>query len=440
MRNLLRVLALAALALVAVPLASINREPAPPADPAQAAVEHCGGPDGDRLRRCYDNLLLERVRAEGARPALDLLDRIAARDPRVRRDGHMYAHGIGIAALSSPDRVGAVFASCTPGWQSGCYHGVIQSYFLATRSGAGELGTARVDALCDPWRGEGGNPWLLFQCTHGLGHGLTMFHGHDLPRALASCDLLSRPGERDNCYGGAFMENIVNATEPHHAAAPAAQSAQAAQPAAGGHDAHGDHGDHGAHGGHSGHGQAAAAAERYRALDPSDLHYPCSTVAPKYLDACYTIQTAAMLHHTRQDVARTAQECGRAPERVRRTCFISLGRDVSTIAATNYREAVRLCGLAEEDFQPACHIGVVQAVINMDARPEAGMAYCRFVPAGGSKRSCYDVAGRQALLLVDGEARRERACRRAEADFVHVCLGRNPEVGEPITVEVRRRG
>ena len=47
-----------------------------------------------------------------------------------------------------------------------------------------------------------------------------MFHGHDLPRALASSDLLSRPGERDNCYGGAFMENIVNATEPHHADRP----------------------------------------------------------------------------------------------------------------------------------------------------------------------------------------------------------------------------
>src|SRR5688500_702172 len=269
MRNLFRVLAVTALALVAVPLATIGGKPAAaPPDPARAAVERCRGPDGDRLRSCYESLLLDKVRAEGARPALDLLDRIAALDSRARRDGHMYAHGIGITALSSPDQVGRVFASCTPGWQSGCYHGVIQSYFLATRSAGAELSTASVDALCEPWRGEGGNPWLLFQCTHGLGHGLTMFHGHDLPRALVSCDLLSRPYDRDNCYGGAFMENIVNATEPHHAAAPAAPSAQAAQPAAGGHDAHGDHGDHGAHGGHSGHGQAAAAAERYRALDP----------------------------------------------------------------------------------------------------------------------------------------------------------------------------
>ena len=88
------------------------------------------------------------MRAEGARPALDLLDRIAALDPRVRRDGHRYAHGIGIAALSSPDRVSAVFASCTPGWQSGCYHGVIQSYFLPPpQLAAAELGTASVDAL-----------------------------------------------------------------------------------------------------------------------------------------------------------------------------------------------------------------------------------------------------------------------------------------------------
>ncbi len=433
MRNLFRVLAAAALALVAVPLASTiggAPEPPPPADPARSAVARCRGPDGDRLRRCYESLLLEKVRAEGARPALDLLDRSAALDTRVRRDGHMYAHGIGITALSSPDLVGPVFASCTPGWQSGCYHGVIQSYFLATRSGGAELGTASVDALCGPWRGEGGDPWLLFQCTHGLGHGLAMFHGHDLPRALVSCDLLSRPNERDNCYGGAFMENIVNATHPHHAAAPGAQ------PSAG----HGAHDAHAAHGGHAAHGaQGQAAAEPYRALDPNDLHYPCSTVAPKYLEACYTIQTAAMLYHTGYDVRRTAQECGRAPERVRGTCFTSLGRDVSSIAETNHREAVRLCGLAAAEYRPACHIGVVQAVINMDANPEAGMAYCRIVPTGDEKRTCYDVAGRQALLLVDGETRREQACRRAEAEFVHICLGRNPEVGEHITVEYRRR-
>jgi hypothetical protein len=433
MRNLFRVLAVTALALVAVPLATIGGEPAAaPPDPARAAVERCRGPDGDRLRSCYESLLLDKVRTEGARPALDLLDRIAALDSRARRDGHMYAHGIGITALSSPDQVGRVFASCTPGWQSGCYHGVIQSYFLATRSAGAELSTASVDALCEPWRGEGGNPWLLFQCTHGLGHGLTMFHGHDLPRALVSCDLLSRPYDRDNCYGGAFMENIVNVTHPHHTTAPAAASA-AGHDAHGGHDAHAGHAAHGAHG-----SQSRAAAEPYRALDPNDLHYPCSAVAPKYLDACYTIQTAAMLHHTGYDVRRTAQECGRAPERVRRTCFISLGRDVSSIAATNHREAVRLCGLAVAEYRPACHIGVVQAVINMDASPEAGMAYCRIVPAGDEKRTCYDIAGRQALLLVDGEARREQACRRAEADFIHVCLGRNPEVGENITIEVRR--
>ena len=74
-------------------------------------------------------------------------------------------------------------------------------------------------------------------------------------------------------------------------------------------------------------------------------------VAPKYLDACYTIQTAAMLHHTRQDVARPRRNAAARFRAGPPNCFISLGRDVSTIAGTNYREAVRLCGLAQEDFQ-----------------------------------------------------------------------------------------
>ena len=431
-------------ALLTVPLAAgLVQRPSAPADPVRQVVQSCDSARVAAERDCYESALLARLREEGAGAALVLLGRLADLDDDVRRDGHMYAHGIGLAALSSPDQVGRVFASCTPAWQSGCYHGVIQSYFLATRRAGAALSTASVDALCADYRGREGQYWLLFQCTHGLGHGLTMFHGHDLRLALTSCDLLSRQSERESCYGGAFMENIVNVTHPHHVADGGDGGS--------GHDGHADHSAHAApaadahagHGDHSAHGAAPAqiaSAAPWRALDPADLHYPCSVVDAKYLDACYTIQTAAMLYHTRQNVGRTARECGRAPERVRRTCYESLGRDLSTIAGRDVRDAVRLCDFADAPFRPACNVGVVQSVINMNTDPAEGVPYCRAVTDSPSKRACYIVVGQQASGLANGAERREQACARAEPAFVDICLGREAREIGSVTVTARPLG
>ena len=380
-----------------------------PKDPAAATVEKCRSADLPKERECYWAALAERLAGGGAAPALELLDRLAALDPDVRRDGHMHAHRIGIEALKSPADVGRVFAACTPAHQSGCYHGVIQGYFMAAERAGGGVDGASVDALCGDYRGTRAD--LLFQCTHGLGHGLAILKRHDLPEALRACDLLSREPEQEMCWAGAFMESLVNFTHPH---------SSATSPAAGG-DV-----DHGAHGGHGGHGAHAAAATRppFKALDPADLHYPCSAMGEKYLIACYTIQTSAMLYHAKQDVGRVATECGLAPEKARATCFLSLGRDVSTVALGNLPEAVRLCGLAEAAFRPVCHRGVVESIVNMNAAPAEGIPYCRAVTEAESKRACYAAIGGQALVLPDGESKREAACRAAEAEFVDACLGR----------------
>lgn len=397
-----------------------------PEDPAVRAVERCRSSDLAKKRTCYTAALDERLAGGGPAPALELLDRLAALDPDVRRDGHMYAHRIGIMALKSPSDVGRVFATCTPAYQSGCYHGVIQSYFLAAERSGGGVTAASVEALCADYRDT--RPDLLFQCTHGLGHGLAILRGHDLPEALGACELLGREGEREMCFAGAFMESLVNTTHPDHVAV---AGKQAAAPRTG-HDpaahpsGHGNHGHHGAAG-----AGPAPAKPPFRALDPADLHYPCSALAEKYLIACYTIQTSAMLHHTKQDVARTAAECSRAPEKARTTCFVSLGRDVSTLARGDNAKAVRLCELAEAAFRPVCHGGVVVSMVNMNADPAEGIPYCRAVPEAGSKRACYTAVGLQALGLPDGESRRERACRAAEPDLLEACLGRPASVPPP---------
>jgi hypothetical protein len=410
--------ALAALAALSAAAPARGAAPGPPPeDTANAIFKRCGSSDFAKERDCYSVALDKRLAGGGPGPVLRLLDRLAALDPDVRRLGHFYAHRIGIAALKSPADVGRVFAACTPAWESGCYHGVIQSYFIATQRDGGGVTARSVEALCGDYRGKRAD--LLFQCTHGLGHGLAILHGHDLPTALGSCDLLTRQPEREMCYAGGFMESLVNATHPHSLSAadkakPGSRGAAAAVQAA--------HGPHERHGPAS--AEASPAKPPFAALDPADLHHPCSKLDEKYLIACYTIQTSAILHHSGGDVGRTASECGRAPEKARATCFVSLGRDVSTIAVEDFPKAVRLCGLAEKAFRPDCHRGVVQSIVNMNANPAEGIPYCRAVTEPEGKSACYVAVGGQALVLPDGPARQEQACRLAETDMVDICLGR----------------
>jgi hypothetical protein len=409
--------ALAVLASIPVPSAAQSLPPAKPAqDHAAAIFKRCGALANKR--QCYAAALDERLASGGPAPALELLDRLVALDPDARRQGHFFAHRIGISALKSPSEVGRVFAACTPAYQSGCYHGVIQSYFLANaREGRG-VTTESVDALCGDYRGKRSD--LLFQCTHGLGHGLAILERHDLPKALQSCELLSREPEREMCYAGAFMESLVAATDPEVVStADSPGPVSKAGPASTGHDLHGGHGPASP--------DAAPAGPAFPALDPADLHYPCSRLDEKYLIACYTIQTSVMLHHNGRDVGGAAVECGRAPEKARVTCFLSLGRDVSTIALNDEAEAVRLCGLAEAAFRPVCNSGVVTSIVNMNADPAEGIPYCRAVPEPDGKRACYAAVGLQALGLPEGQAKRERACRLAEtAALAEACLGRPP--------------
>lgn len=408
-----RRLVFAALAALSALPASAGAQPSAkaPKDPAAAAVERCRSSNLAKERDCYATVLDEQLAVDGPAPALKLLDRLAAADPDVRRDGHFYAHRIGISALKAPEDVGRVFATCTPAYQSGCYHGVIQSYFMAEQRKGGGVTTESSDALCSDYRGTRAD--LLFQCTHGLGHGLAILKKHELPEALTSCDLLSRGEEREMCYAGAFMETLVNAMHPHGAPAETPVKAAAV-----------DHSAHGAHGAHGSHGDTASAKAPFKALDPTDLHYPCSVVAEKYQIACYTIQTSAMLHHTKQDVGRTAAECAKAPEKARSTCFLSLGRDVSSIALGDDAKGVKLCDLSEAAYRPSCHRGVVESVVNMNADPAEGIPYCRAVTDAASKSACYVAIGQQAMVLPEGAAKREQACRLAEAGYAEVCLGR----------------
>jgi hypothetical protein len=353
----------------------------------------------------------------GVARAMATLDRLAEEEPDVRREAHGLAHALGIAAYRNPETVAATFASCPNTQISGCYHGVIQGYFLDVARRNGSVTGADLDALSAPHRA---NSPLFGQCTHGIGHGLMALLNHQVPPALERCDQLSLDYSRESCYGGVFMENIVAVTHPEHTAeSHAAIAHEGAAPA--GHD-HGsmegmDHGsmDHGEHGGH---GTAAAGA--WKPLDRDDPLYPCTAVAEKYHSQCYLIQTSAILPSVNGSVERTAQICSRAPGRMAEVCYQSLGRDLTAYAGRDPRATAALCARSGAAAEPACIRGAAVSLVDVSGQPADGLALCRVAPAA-AKQACYaDVAVTMYGHLPE-PARREALCATVETDFVAAC-------------------
>ena len=302
------------------------------------------------------------------------LKTLAAVDQDVEREGHVYAHGIGIEAYQRERSVAKVFGRCSTEFSSGCAHGVIQAYLESQT----KVDSTSLTDLCQSYRDPSGTRWLLFQCVHGMGHGLDMLYEHDLPHALESCDLLADGWDRAACYGGAFMENIMHEISPHH---PASELA-------------------------AGHAHHSA----FKALDPADPLYPCSIMARKYLQACYQIQTAAILHFTHGDISGAATVCDTAPPDWRPVCYQSLGRDISSYALRDPDKSIALCHQGAERYRPSCYVGVVKALVDWSASSASGMVFCERLGHLDGWLQCYEAVGQQVAVLVATDSERVKLC------------------------------
>jgi hypothetical protein len=362
---------------------------------ALATYHRCGKLAGDSKMDCYSKAL-DSLASEGeVRVAMGTLAQLGVLDVDAKRDGHVFAHGIGITAGKRGGDVAKTFAMCDESNQSGCYHGVIQAYFAAADS----IGSTQVNALCDAFRGPTADRWLRFQCVHGTGHGLEMIYGHDLPKALAGCDYLNDEWDRRSCYGGAFMENIVNETMPHH-------------------PAHGM----GEHSGMHMAGMDHGAAVHFKAIDPAEPLYPCTIMADRYLASCYEMQTSIILYLNHGDMAGAAKTCDSAPAKMRYVCYQSLGRDISSYSMQNHPTAIRMCALGTAKYQPWCYVGLVKNLVDLNARAGDGLSLCRELSGEANKMKCYEAVGEQIATLRNDTELRRALCTQSEPAYLDACF------------------
>ena len=363
---------------------------------ARSSHKRCGSLGGEAKVDCYSRIL-DSVAALGeVRVATGTLARLGDLDVDVKRDGHVYAHGIGITAGKRGGDVAKTFMMCDESNQSGCYHGVIQAYFDDAKT----IGPKEINDLCNAFRGPTADRWLLFQCVHGAGHGLTMIYDHDLPKALKACDQHLDSWDRRSCYGGAFMENIVNVTNPHHPAHGLATK----------HDEHDMAGmDHG-------------PKPKFKAMDPADPLYPCSIMEEQYLESCYEMQTSVILTLNHGDMADAAKTCDRAPGKMRYVCYQSLGRDISSYSLQDHDKAIEMCSLGTPKYQPWCYVGLVKNFIDLNARANDGLSFCRKLSGLANKLKCYEAVGEEVGTLRNDSEGRRALCQPAEPAYLDACL------------------
>jgi cytochrome c553 len=334
--------------------------------PDETSLSDCTG-DFRCLEQAFGNIAFRR----GERRALAQLERSAATKAAVEGDCHRIAHVVGAAALERHHgRAAQALVAGSAICSSGYYHGIAERAFSGLD--ADELPAASRRLCSDASIRR--TAFLAYQCLHGLGHGLMISTGYDLPVALRVCDRLGTAWDRTSCTGGVFMENVTS-----------------------------------------------SYGVRSRWLRDDDPIYPCDAVERRHKLYCYLMVTSRILPLVGYDFVRTAAVCRRSETEWISTCFESYGRDASGQSHGDVRRILVLCGYAR-GYAGACLYGAARDLVNTDAATGRAAALCgRATQARGR---CFEAIGTIVGDLHRSAADRRAACRSVSrlARYRNACL------------------
>ena len=341
------------------------------------AVAEPFAPDDQRLADCADGNFecLEQafgnlVFSDGPKPALDRLQAMIGSNTAVAANCHRIAHRMGSAALARfKDKVAPAFVAGQATCASGYYHGIIERAFLGQPTD--KLDIVARQLCSDPQISD--QRFLFYQCNHGLGHGLMIYTGYDLPDSLKTCDNLRTGFDRVSCSGGVFMENFNS---------------------------------------------SYGVTSKY--LRKNDPIYPCNSVAERHKLYCYLLVTANLLRVNSYDQAKTADGCRGSEKAWIKTCFESFGRDVSGIAGKSASRALASCRLAKGN-ESDCLYGVSREIVNADAAGERGGRFCARTPSR-HRAHCFEGVGSVLASLEPTAEALTARCRAVSRRNARSCL------------------
>jgi len=322
--------------------------------------------------------------------AMATLDLVIHNDQSLVLLAHPLAHALGYAVRSTPATATRLLSECDDRYQSGCYHGIMQRYFDA-RIGM-PIAQSVLVAPCDGLRGTR-EQFRLYDCLHGTGHGLMMYHRYDVNASLKDCDRLTADWDQRSCYSGVFMEYNMGARM----------------------QSFGD----GAFGMHR-HSMPAASVVLFK---PNDLHYPCDSTPARYQQECYELQADLILPAVKEDYQRAGQVCDSAgaPELVR-ACYLGLGRNASGASAFQYAGIRKRCDRSSPTGLAFCYKGAVRHLAYAPSELPRGIAFCKSLPAGDGRAQCWNGVGLQVAGFFSDSKSRQRACQSDNANDVAACV------------------
>ena len=262
--------------------------------PDDTKIEDCQTTDF----HCYEQAFANISYKDSPKTALDLFDKDIKTPGPIERDCHRIAHAIGAGALSHfHGNVGQAFVAGRPSCTSGYYHGILERAFLGVDQS--KLGSSARKFCASPEVRK--SEFIAYQCVHGLGHGLMIYTGYDMPLSLHTCDKLASGWDATGCTGGVFMENYQS---------------------------------------------SYGIVSRW--LKAKDLIYPCNSVAEKYKFYCYDLVTARILPKVNYNWKKAAAWCRKSEKNWVKVCFQSMGRDASGFTRLDPPAIIKICGNAKD--------------------------------------------------------------------------------------------
>jgi mono/diheme cytochrome c family protein len=323
--------------------------------PDDTKIEDCKANDF----HCYEQAFANISYNDGPKAALDKFDQDIKTPGPIESDCHRIAHAIGAGALSHYDgNVGQAFVAGRPSCTSGYYHGILERAFVGIDQS--QLGSAARKFCADAKIRK--TKFIAYQCVHGLGHGLMIYTGYDLPVSLHTCDKLSSAWDALDCTGGVFMENYQS-----------------------------------------------SYGVKSRWLKSKDLIYPCDAVGERYKYYCYDLVTARILPKVKYNWTKAAAWCRKSEKNWVRICFQSMGRDASGFTRLDSSRILDICREAG-DMARECIYAAAKDMAYTDVSPRRAKILCNTAPAE-TRGYCWQGVGE-----ILGSFSRETAKHKASCD------------------------
>ncbi|HWZ65396.1 MAG TPA: hypothetical protein VNX65_01205 [Patescibacteria group bacterium] len=287
----------------------------------------CNG--GSASMPCLQAHYKATAKKDGPTAAFKELKSAYAKDPNVRAYCHQITHAIGRWAAEMSQNIEDAYGQGDNFCWSGYYHGVMEA--IVNKIGVKNLDAA-IPTLCDSLKAKQPYSFYHYNCVHGLGHGIMFVKDGNLFASLTSCGLLTDSWGRDSCYGGVFMQNVMDELDNDH-------------------------------------------GKPY--LKADDPMYPCTAVAEQYKSQCYLMQTSHALKVAKEDFSTVFSECSAVEPVYRDTCYQSLGRDASGNSASDIVQTKASCMITQnQEARTNCVIGAVKDFISYYHSDKQANGFC----------------------------------------------------------------